>query len=115
VRHFFEPGTPVIARNIAEAGAFTQSLCAPWQNDYRECACFYWAASRPDFVNVEVGPNGTTAGHNWMQKDRTADTPKVYISDDWLDDRLLSHLDLVRDWEKVLRFIIANHDEPPVP
>jgi hypothetical protein len=114
VRHFFEPGTPVIARDIAEPGAFTQSLCAPWQNDYRECACFYWAASRPDFVNVEVGPNGTTAGHNWMQKDRTADTPKIYISDDWLDDRLLSHLDLVRDWEKALRFIIANQDEPPV-
>src|SRR5260370_44158 len=74
VRHFFEPGTSMIARDIAEPGALTQSLCAPWQNDYRECACFYWAANRPDFVNVEVGTNGSSAGHNWMQKDRTSST-----------------------------------------
>lgn len=114
VRHFFEPGTAVIARDMAEPGALTQSLCAPWQNDYRECACFYWAANRPDFVNVEVGANGSSAGHNWMQKDRTSNTAKVYISDDWLDDRLLSHTDLIRNWEKALRFIIANQDEPPI-
>jgi hypothetical protein len=114
VRHFFEPGTPVIARDIAEPGALTQSLCAPWQNDYRECACFYWAASRPDFVNVEPSADGASAGNNWMQKDRTANTAKMYISDDWQDDRLLLHTDLVRNWEKVLRFIIANQDEPPV-
>jgi hypothetical protein len=49
-----------------------------------------------------------------MQKNRTATTPPVYINDDWLDDRLLSHTDLVRDWEHALRFIIANEDEPPV-
>ena len=40
--------------------------------------------------------------------------PKVYINDDWQDDRLLTHSDLVRNWEKALRFIIANHDEPPI-
>src|SRR6478609_7292052 len=107
VRRFFEADTAVIAREIAEPGALTQSLCAPWQNDYRECACFYWAATRPDFVNVEVRPDGTATGNNWMQKDRTAATAKVYISDDWLDDRLLSHTELISDWEKVLRFVIG--------
>jgi hypothetical protein len=65
-------------------------------------------------VNVEPRADGTSAGHNWMQKDRTANTPKVYINDDWLDDRLYSHTDLVRNWEMVLRFIIANQDEPPI-
>jgi hypothetical protein len=114
VRRFFEAGTAVISREIAEPGALTQSLCAPWQNDYRECACFYWAANRPDFVNVEVRPDGMAAGNNWMQKDRTAATAKVYINDDWLDDRMLSHTDLISDWEKVLRFVIGNRDEPPV-
>jgi hypothetical protein len=114
VRAFFEAGTAVIARDIAEPGALTQSLCAPWQNDYRECACFYWAANRPDYVNVEPTASGASAGHNWMQKDRTAATPRVYINDDWLDDRLLSHTDVVRDWERALRFIIGNEDEPPV-
>jgi hypothetical protein len=114
IRPFFEAGTAVIARDIAEPGALTQSLCAPWQNDYRECACFYWAANRPDYVNVEARPDGSSTGNNWMQKNRTANTAKVYINDDWQDDRLLSHTDLVRDWEKALRFIIANEDEPPV-
>jgi hypothetical protein len=114
VRKFFEEGTAVVARDIAEPGALTQSLCAPWQNDYRECACFYWAANRPDFVNVEVTRNGTAAGNNWMQKDRTPTTPKLYINDDWMDDRLLSHTDLIQNWEKLLRFIIGNQDEPVV-
>ncbi len=114
VRPFFEEGTPVISREIAEPGALTQSLCAPWQNDYRECACFYWAANRPDYVNVESRPDGSSTGNNWMQKDRTADTARVYINDDWQDDRLLSHTDLIRHWETALRFVIANEDEPPV-
>lgn len=114
VRRFFDEGTAVIARDVAEPGALTQSLCAPWQNDYRECACFYWAANRPDFVNVEVNADGTAAGNNWMQKNRTANTPKVYINDDWADDRLLTHTDLIHNWEKLLRFIIRNQDEPQV-
>jgi len=113
VRHFFEQGAPTIARDLVGPGDLTQSLCAPWQNDYRECACFYWAANRPDYVNVEPRPDGSSAGNNWMQKDRTATTPKVYINDDWLDDRLLTHTDLISNWEQALRFVIANQDEPP--
>lgn len=100
----------VIARDIAEPGALTQSLCSPWQNDYRECACFYWAASRPDYVNVDNGPDGVSIGHNWMHKNRSALTPKLYVVDDWLDERLLTHEDLMRDWEQALRFVIGNKD-----
>src|SRR3712207_8764033 len=44
---------PLIDESIAGPGELTQSLCSPWQNDYRECGCYYWAASRPDYVNVE--------------------------------------------------------------
>lgn len=113
VNRFFEPDSALIAKDLVEPGALTQSLCAPWQNDYRECACFYWAANRPDYVNVEPGANGASVGNNWMQKDRTASTPRFYIRDDWQDERLYSHLDLVNRWEEVLRFIIANQDEPP--
>ncbi len=119
VRRFFEQGLspsgeteqlPVIARDIAEPGQLSQSLCSPWQNDYRECACFYWAASRPDYVNIEARADGTSGGQNWMQKDRTAATPKVYIVDDWVDSRLYTHEDLFAGWEK-LRFIIGGRDE----
>jgi hypothetical protein len=103
----------VIARDIAPPGQLTQSLCSPWQNDYRECACFYWAATRPDYVNVEPRPDGTSAGNNWMQKDRTPETPKVYMVDDWMDPNLVNYTDLFRHWEKSLRFVIGGTDEEP--
>jgi hypothetical protein len=103
----------VIARDIAPPGQLTQSLCSPWQNDYRECACFYWAATRPDYVNVEARPDGTSTGNNWMQKDRTPDTPNVYLVDDWMDINLVNYTDLFRHWEESLRFIIGGKDEEP--
>jgi len=33
---------PVIDEQMVEPGELTQSLCSPWQNDYKECACYYW-------------------------------------------------------------------------
>lgn len=102
----------VIARDVAPPGILTQSLCSPWQNDYRECACFYWAATRPDYVNIMARPDGTSAGNNWMQRDRTPETPRTYIVDDWMDTRLVNYTDLFRHWDKSLRFIIGGADEP---
>lgn len=113
VRHFFEEAT--IARDLAPAGALTESLCSPWQFDYRQCACFYWAASRPDYVNVRPRPDGTSEGNNWVQKDRKGDTPKLYINDDSLDPRLVTIAELEAGWERELRFVKNGVDEPPVP
>ena len=96
-----------------QTGELTQSLCSPWQSDYRECACFYWAATRPDYVNVEAAQDGASAGSNWMQRDRTATTPRVYLPDDWIDPRLVNYLDLYRHWETSLRFIVGGVDEDP--
>jgi hypothetical protein len=103
--------TPVISRDLVSPGELTQSLCSPWQNDYRECACFYWAASRPDYVNVEARPDGTSIGQNWMQKDRTEATPKTYIVDDRTDPRLISYRDLFVHWERSLKFEFDGNDE----
>lgn len=119
VRHFFErrpaaggglEETATIDKAIAAPGELSQSLCSPWQNDYRECACFYWAASRPDYVNVEPRPDGTSGGNNWMQKDRKPSSPAVYIVDDWVDSRLFTHADLFTGWEK-LSFVVGGRDE----
>lgn len=125
VRHFFDADfdirgkitnqRAVISREMAFPGELTQSLCSPWQNDYRECGCFYWAASRPDFVNVQSGKDGKSEGNNWMQKDRTNFGEKKYISDS--DDEgtkkpvLINYQDLFIAWEENLRFIIAGKDE----
>jgi hypothetical protein len=112
VRRLFVPDdagapTPVIAEAAALPGELTQSLCSPWQNDYLECACYYWAASRPDFVNAEAGPNGAQ-GHNWLHKNRGPDTPKTYSLR--RADRV-SYEDLFRNWEQELKFEIGGKDE----
>jgi hypothetical protein len=110
VRRFFEPGQAVVNREMVEPGELTQSLCSPWQNDYRECACYYWAASRPDYVNVAPNEEGTSEGNNWMQKDRTPETPRHYILDDRVDTRMVTYDDLFQKWEEMLRFEIGGKD-----
>jgi len=106
VREFFEDDTSVISRVLAEAGELTQGLCSPWQNDYRECSCYYWASARPDFVNVEPTSVGASSGDNWFQKDRTGE----YIPDDYVDSRLVLYDDLFLDWEQWLRFAVRGKD-----
>lgn len=108
IREFFEPGTAVISRTLAQPGELTQGLCSPWQNDFRECSCYYWAASRPDFVNVEPTASGTTRGDNWFQKERTGN----YVPDDYVDARLIAYDDLFLEWEQALKFAIGGRDEP---
>jgi hypothetical protein len=108
VRHFFDDDTAVISTALAEAGELTQGLCSPWQNDYRECSCYYWAAARPDYVNVEPAGNGLSKGDNWLQKERTGH----YVPDDYADSRLLLYDELFKDWEHWLRFQIGGRDAP---
>ena len=96
VRPFFEDDTAVISEALAKAGELTQGLCSPWQNDYRECSCYYWASARPDFVNVETDANGLSDGDNWFQRKRTGS----YVPDDYADSRLVMYDELFREWEK---------------
>jgi hypothetical protein len=111
VRPFFEGQTAMISRELAKPGELTQGLCSPWQNDYRECSCYYWASARPDFVNVQANEAGASAGDNWMQKERTGD----YVPDDYKDARLLNYDHLFRAWEKYLRFQIGGVDRDQTP
>lgn len=95
---------PLIAEELADPGQLTQSLCSPWQNDYRECACYYWAASRPDYVNVETTGEGTDVGNAWMARDPT---PKPYASGAL---NQFTYNELFRDWQGLLRFIVGGRD-----
>jgi hypothetical protein len=106
VRPFFEKDTAVISSDLAKPGELTQGLCSPWQNDFRECSCYYWASARPDYVNVELTANGLSTGHNWMQKDHSGS----YVADDYADTRLLMYDDLFAGWESELKFQIGGRD-----
>ena len=108
VRNVFAPGTAAISQEMADPGDLGQSLCSPWQNDYRECGCYYWAASRPDYINVEAGPQGTSIGHNWIQK-RPAGTAKNYMPED-NSRAFISYDELFQRWEEELRFQVGGED-----
>jgi hypothetical protein len=95
---------PLIAEPIAAPGELTQSLCSPWQNDYRECACYYWAASRPDYVNVEPTAQGPSVGNNWLARNRV---PRRY---DVPDAQQISYDELFRNWQGLLRFVVEGRD-----
>ncbi len=111
VRPFFDDDTAVISRVLADAGELTQGLCSPWQNDYRECSCYYWASARPDYVNVETAESGLSKGDNWLQKRRSSD----YVADDYVDPRLVQYDDLFEDWERWVRFQVKGTDYKPPP
>jgi hypothetical protein len=111
VRPFFDAETAVISPELAEAGELTQGLCSPWQNDYRECSCYYWAAARPDYVNVEPSSNGLSQGDNWLQRDHTGH----YVPDDYVDSRMILYEELFKEWEKWLRIVIRGRDVPDTP
>lgn len=98
---------PVIDEAIADPGELTQSLCSPWQNDYRECGCYYWAASRPDYVNVESTEQGVSIGNNWMARNRE---PKRYEPDNPNNPQQVGYEDLFRNWQGMLRFIVGGRD-----
>lgn len=100
----------VIEQSLVEPGELTQSLCSPWQNDYRECACYYWAASRPDYVNVDLNERGVSTGNNWLAKSRD---PNEYVPDDFADSRLISYEDLFRNWQALLKFVVRGRDYSP--
>ncbi|QDV81765.1 hypothetical protein [Planctomycetes bacterium TBK1r] len=112
IRDFFKDGQ--LDPAVIPAGTLTQGLCSPWQADYRECGCYYWAASRPDFVNAEPDGGGTK-GHNWMLKDRT-DANKALTDNQVTWDRIgaadqISYEDLYQAWEEHLKFIIGGNDQ----
>jgi hypothetical protein len=82
-RVFVDARTGTI-QSVYQPGELTQSLCSPWQHDFRDCGCHYWASNHPDIVLGEdvLGeptlPSGASADPerantpiDWMRSDRT--------------------------------------------
>ena len=66
-----------------QPGELLQGLCSPWQHDFRDCSCFYWAANHPDIVLGEAYPGEFVAAAvdesgvsnipiDWLRADRKA-------------------------------------------
>jgi hypothetical protein len=54
-RRYTDKETGVI-NGAYQPGELGQGLCSPWQHDFRDCQCFYWAANHPDVVLGELYP-----------------------------------------------------------
>ena len=110
----------VINPSVFEAGDLTRSLCAPWQYDFTDCGCWYWASNKPDMVAVsEDGPQlynfqRVRTGANGVPE--PPQHPPVVSIDDWTDGRTsdatgnalpgpervprqMNHADLINGWE----------------
>ena len=56
-RRYIDPDKGVLSP-VYRPGELTQSMCSPWQHDFRDCACDYWASNHPDIVLGGDLPNG---------------------------------------------------------
>jgi hypothetical protein len=64
---------------VYDPGELTQSLCSPWQHDFRDCACTYWASNHPDIVLTESLPGEPT-----LPSGGSANPERATTSVDWL-------------------------------
>lgn len=96
----------VVDIDAYEPGELTRSLCSPWQYDFRDCGCFYWAANKPDIVtNTDDGKQQ----RNFMRRDRTAPAPEN-ILDDWARDNEYTYADLIEGKWNEMPIVLNDHE-----
>jgi hypothetical protein len=87
-------------------GELQSTMCSPWQYDFRDCKCYYWAANRPDVVAAVDGSDDFV---KFMRK--TLDEPTVHSIDhkEWLRLNGRSHVDIINSWED-LRIAVDDRE-----
>jgi hypothetical protein len=91
-------------------GDLTRSLCAPWQYDFRDCGCFYWAATKPDLVS---SADGTHRYLNFQRRDHSSDPPPQDVST-YSSERRQQELDYAEliggAWNDVLPIVVNDRE-----
>lgn len=107
----------VIDPEVYLPGELTRTLCAPWQYDFRDCGCFYWAASKPDIV---TSSDGRFPNLNFQRRDRTSVPPPTDSATlEGRREQELDYAELVSDWNSLP--VVVNDREndslgiPPAP
>lgn len=92
-------------------GELTQSLCNPWQHDFRDCACYYWASNHPDVVlSASQDPDTANTWLDWLRRDRSP-AGEVAAPNNRADARPLEidHFEINQRWQE-LAFVINGHE-----
>jgi hypothetical protein len=105
---------------VYQPGELTQSLCSPWQHDFRDCSCNYWASNHPDVVygadpRSENGPSGPGSGDyrsarrllwmRWQQDQPIAPAEKGALCRPFEMD----HYEINQRWQD-LPFVLEGHE-----
>jgi hypothetical protein len=119
-RLFTDPITGVIS-GAYQPGELMQGLCSPWQHDFRDCACHYWASNHPDIVMPEVYPGELlpggeardpvlNAGIDWLRADRSPEMAAA-ASDTIPQNRpyQIDHFQINRTWQR-LNVVLENRE-----
>lgn len=77
-RRFTDARTGVLSMAY-QPGEMLQSLCSPWQHDFRDCSCHYWASNRPDIVHGEIYPEERV-----LPDGRAEDPDRATMLLDWM-------------------------------
>jgi len=104
---------------VYEPGELTQSLCNPWQHDFRDCACYYWASNHPDVVmgesqrNIEGAPQDAITALtylDWLRRDRSP-AGEVGVPDTRSAARpdQIDHFEINWRWQE-LNFVIGGRE-----
>jgi len=113
----------VIDPQLVPPGDLTRSMCSPWQYDFTDCGCFFWASNKPDLVASADQPAQIL---NFQRKDRSKDAarqPSDWLLKDnaaWDDVNLLGHVDIINHFND-LKFVVARQERddyvppPPLP
>jgi len=98
----------VINPSHYEPGDLTRSLCAPWQYDFADCGCFYWASNKPDMVAGE--PDGDQFYNFQRRRDPATEPPtggpgstpqeraQFQTIQGW-NQNTLGHREMIEEWE----------------
>lgn len=105
----------VIDPVMLAAGELTQSLCSPWQYDFADCGCFYWASNKPDLVASAAQPAQVL---NYQRRDRSPQGDLATSGDDWVlrhqhqwdrREAILRHAEMITEW-KSLPFVVRRRE-----
>jgi hypothetical protein len=103
----------VIDVDVFEPGELTRSLCAPWQFDFRDCGCFYWAASKPDLV---ASADGEDPYLNFMRRHRAIRPAPSEVLQQWVRDQELDYQELIAGaWNELPVVLNDRESERFVP
>ncbi|WP_341531906.1 ferritin-like domain-containing protein (plasmid) [Nostoc sp. UHCC 0302] len=107
----------VIDIDVYQPGDLTRSLCSPWQYDFRDCGCFYWAASKPDIV---TSADGQQPYLNFQRKNRNITPQPSEVLAQWGRDQELNYAELIEGAWNQLPVVLNDRESeqfipPPVP